>query len=157
MADFGSGTIEKIDEIHGLPEPGREYLVRCTALALPWTNRLVPMLRLRNSGSTLIQPRNLATEAVILQQINEFISTTQDDQALKLAFGEDLNNEAITALRNGSPYQSKSEFVRHNSTDSSGTVTGLALWARFEAGRTSENQTGGSESGAAASLVAEAF
>ncbi|HIK39782.1 hypothetical protein [Thermoleptolyngbya sp. M55_K2018_002] len=107
-------------------------------------------LRLRNSGSAVIQPRNLASEATILQQLNEFLSTTQDDQALKLIFG-DLSDEAIAALRNGSPYQSKSEFVEHNSTDSSGTVTGLALWARFETGRTSENQTGGSESGAAES------
>ncbi|HIK39781.1 hypothetical protein [Thermoleptolyngbya sp. M55_K2018_002] len=44
MANRGSGTIEKIEKIHGLPEPGREYLVRCTAMALPWTNRLIPML-----------------------------------------------------------------------------------------------------------------
>lgn len=101
-------------------------------------------LRLRSSGSTLIQPRNLLSEATTLQQLNEFISTTQDDQALKLIFG-DLSDEAIAGLRNGSPYQSREEFIEHNSTDSSGTVTGLALWARFETGRTSESQTGGSE------------
>jgi len=103
-------------------------------------------LRLRSSGAVDI--RSPQDEAGTLARLNEFISTTQDDQILRAAFGGNLDDQAIRAIRNGSPYQSRTQFIQHNS-QGSGTVTGIALWSRFQSSPyAGESSTAGSVDGA---------
>lgn len=84
-------------------------------------------LRLRNSGS--VNVRSPQDEAGTLARLNEFVSQTQNDEALKQRFGITTDAE-VKALRNGNPYQSRQQFIEHMSQGAS--VNGIALWSRFE-------------------------
>lgn len=84
-------------------------------------------LRLRNSGA--VDVRSPQDEAGTLARLNEFVSQTQDDEAIKQRFGITTDAE-VKALRNGNPYQSRQQFIEHMSQGAA--VNGIALWSRFE-------------------------
>ncbi|MFQ3617722.1 MAG: hypothetical protein SNJ57_12030 [Cyanobacteriota bacterium] len=98
-------------------------------------------LRLRNSGS--VDVRSPQDEARTLARLNEFVSQTQDDEALKQRFGITTDAE-VKALRNGNPYQSRQQFIEHLSQGAS--VNGIAIWSRFESAPAEPPAESGSES-----------
>lgn len=87
-------------------------------------------ISLRQSGALAVRNPN-ESEAEALAKINQILASATNEE-LKEQFGIENQNQ-LRLLRNGVPYQSKLEFLRHTSQGSAG-INGYALWSSFEGG-----------------------
>jgi hypothetical protein len=84
-------------------------------------------LSLRQSGAGSITSSD---DVEMLNSINEFLSdATVTDEQVQARF-ELVNSSQVRLLRNGTPYQSKREFIQHVSQGTNG-MNGYILWSRF--------------------------
>jgi len=86
-------------------------------------------LGMRRNGAAQLEPVS-KEDAKVLKDVNDFFKGNPTDAQVKERFG--LENESqVRAVKNGSPYQTKGQFVDKSSKNKAG-LTGYALWSNFD-------------------------
>ncbi|MEX0272415.1 hypothetical protein AB3R30_25200 [Leptolyngbyaceae cyanobacterium UHCC 1019] len=86
----------------------------------------------RNGGKQLAATSG--NDAQNLKSINQFFGSKPSSEQIMQRFGVDA--KAAESLKNGQPYQTKNDFIKHNSQGKPESV-GYGLWVTFEKNSTS--------------------